>query len=375
MPWNGRVKSGDDCERLQGKNNCLRAVRRPACIGRKSIAERVGCQSDEVLYLSGPALAQDLRERVDGVECTIPPSSVRLHQNRADNHRAREVQSLWQNPDAFDLAKRLMKRQNPRTMSHKHNHPPHNPGLAKNGAPAPETGHGFPSEHRRGLLPEKYFRWRSGEITRLEAFCDVVFGFALTLLVVSLEVPHNYTELMAAMRGFVPFAVCFAQLVMIWRAHYIFSRRYGLEDGYTVLLNVTLLFVVLFYVYPLKFVFTMLFLEVTGTALPGALDMAQASVVMRIYAAGFASVFLLFLLMYAHAYRLRHALELSPVEALETRNAMQENALLVLIGATSFFVAFRSPGLSGWTYALIGPAMTIHGTIFGKKVRLLAEKG
>ena len=40
------------------------------------------------------------------------------------------------------------------------------------------------SEHRRGLLPEKYFRWRSGEITRLEAFCDVVFGFALTLLVV-----------------------------------------------------------------------------------------------------------------------------------------------------------------------------------------------
>ena len=104
------------------------------------------------------------------------------------------------------------------------------------------------SEHRRGLLPEKYFRWRSGEITRLEAFCDVVFGFALTLLVVSLEVPRNYGELMAAMRGFVPFAVCFAQLVMIWRAHYIFSRRYGLEDRYTVFLNVALLFVVLFYV-------------------------------------------------------------------------------------------------------------------------------
>ena len=118
------------------------------------------------------------------------------------------------------------------------------------------------SEHRRGLLPEKYFRWRSGEITRLEAFCDVVFGFALTLLVVSLEVPRNYAELMAAMRGFVPFAVCFAQLVMIWRAHYIFSRRYGLEDRYIVFLNVVLLFVVLFYVYPLKFVFTMLFLEI-----------------------------------------------------------------------------------------------------------------
>jgi uncharacterized membrane protein len=230
----------------------------------------------------------------------------------------------------------------------------------------------MPSEHRRGLLPEKYFRWRSGEITRLEAFCDVVFGFALTLLVVSLEVPRNYAELMAAMRGFVPFAVCFAQLVMIWRAHYVFSRRYGLEDRYTVFLNVSLLFVVLFYVYPLKFVFTMLFLQVTGAAPTGTLDELQASVVMRIYAVGFASVFLLFLLMYAHAYKLRRELDLSPVEALETRNAVQENALLGLIAVASFFVAFRRPDWSGWTYALIGPALTLHGMVFGKRVRLLA---
>jgi len=232
----------------------------------------------------------------------------------------------------------------------------------------------MPSEHRRGLLPEKYFRWRSGEITRLEAFCDVVFGFALTLLVVSLEVPRNYEELMAAMRGFVPFAICFAQLVMIWRAHYVFSRRYGLEDSYTVFLNVTLLFVVLFYVYPLKFVFTLLFLQITGAAPPGSLDNLQASVVMRIYAVGFASVFILFLLMYAHAYKLRRELNLSPVEELETRNAAQENAVLALIAVAAFFVAFRRPDWSGWTYALIGPALTLHGTLFGKRVRLLAEK-
>src|ERR1035438_7056461 len=72
----------------------------------------------------------------------------------------------------------------------------------------PELASEFPSEHRRGLLPELYFRWRGGEITRLEAFCDVVFGFALTLLVVSLEVPRSYAEMMAAMRGFLPFAIC-----------------------------------------------------------------------------------------------------------------------------------------------------------------------
>ena len=261
-------------------------------------------------------------------------------------------------------------------MSHRNRHQASQPSANRSSetTPGAEPPHGFPAEHRSGLLPEKYFRWRGGEITRLEAFCDVVFGFALTLLVVSLEVPHNYEELMTAMRGFVPFAVCFAQLILIWRAHYIFSRRFGLEDSYTVFLNVVLLFVVLFYVYPLKFVFTLLFLQITHAAPPGSLTDLQASLVMRIYALGFAAVFVLFALMYTHAYRLRQALELTPAEAQETRNAAQENLLMVLIAACSFVVAFRRPDLSGWTYAIIGPVLTVHGSIFGKRVRELAEK-
>jgi uncharacterized membrane protein len=202
----------------------------------------------------------------------------------------------------------------------------------------------------------------------------VIFGFAITLLVVSLEVPHSYAELMADLRGFLPFAACFAQLVLIWRTHYRFSRRYGLEDDYTVFLNMVLLFLVLFYVYPLKFVFTTLFSEITGADVHGNFGWHEGSVLMRIYAAGFASVFLLFVLMYAHAYKLRGELGLTPVEALETRFAIQENAVLALVGITSFAVAFKSPGAAGFTYFALAPLLWIHGSIFGKRVRLLAEK-
>lgn len=231
-----------------------------------------------------------------------------------------------------------------------------------------------PAEHRRCLLPELYFRWRAGEITRLEAFCDVVFGFALTLLVVSLEVPKNYAELMAAVRGFVPFAACFAQLILIWRAHYRFSRRYGLEDPYTVFLNIILLFLVLFYVYPLKFVFTLIFSELTGNAATADVGWHEASVLMRIYALGFVSVFLLFGLMYTHAYKLRQQLELNEVEALETRLALQESLIMAAVGILSFAVAFKNPPWAGWIYFLLAPVLSIHGIVYGKRVRLLAEK-
>jgi len=236
------------------------------------------------------------------------------------------------------------------------------------------THHELPAEHRRGLLPELYFRWRAGEITRLEAFCDVVFGFALTLLVVSLEVPRSYEELMAVIRGFVPFAACFAQFILIWRAHYRFSRRYGLEDPYTVLLNVLLLFLVLFYVYPLKFVFTLIFRQLTGTLTVSEIGFHEASVLMRIYAAGFISVFVLFTLMYAHAYKLRRGLGLNEVEILETRVAVQECLIMALVGVISFVVAIKNPGWAGWAYFLLAPVLTIHGTIFGRRVRILAEK-
>ena len=99
------------------------------------------------------------------------------------------------------------------------------------------------------------FRLRGREVTRLESFSDAVFGFALTLLVVSLDVPKSFDDLVATMRGFPAFALCFLLLALIWNGHYKFCRRYGLDDGTARFLTCVMLFLVLFYVYPLKFLF------------------------------------------------------------------------------------------------------------------------
>jgi len=83
---------------------------------------------------------------------------------------------------------------------------------------------------------------RRAGTSRLEGFSDAVFAFALTLLVVSLEVPSSYDQLVHTLRSFVAFAPSFAALIWIWYLHREFFRRYGLGDGPMVVLNALLLF-------------------------------------------------------------------------------------------------------------------------------------
>jgi uncharacterized membrane protein len=201
---------------------------------------------------------------------------------------------------------------------------------------------------------------RRNEISRLEAFSDAAFGFALTLLVVTLDVPRSYDELIRTMRGLPSFACCFAILVWIWSEHNAFFRRYGLEDGVTILLNSLLLFVTLFYVYPLKFMFDSMFGELR--AVPGLvrMDLPQLAHASSIYALGFIVLFLIFTLLYAHAYRGRAQLGLTPLEELNIKVFAGHHLISAGVGALSLAVAALGPTqfapLSPTVFALMGPA-------------------
>lgn len=77
------------------------------------------------------------------------------------------------------------------------------------------------------------FRWRGEEVSRLEGLSDAVFAFAVTLLIVSTEVPKTYNDLVVKLRDFVPFAMCFVQLMAVWASTVSISssvRPSGYDD-------------------------------------------------------------------------------------------------------------------------------------------------
>ena len=230
------------------------------------------------------------------------------------------------------------------------------------------------------------FRWRSHEISRIEGLTDAVFAFAVTLLVVSLEVPKTFGELAETMRGFGAFAISFALLFMIWFNHFKFFRRYGLQDNITVCLNGVLLFVVLFYVYPLKFLFSYLVNVFTGghgeVRLPNGnveamVEGNQMATLLLIFGLGYVAVFGVFILLHLHAYRKRSVLALNELELFDTRDSIQESALNCGIGLLSICIAVfggRYSALAGPSYMLVGVVMTIHGMIMGKGRKRLEKE-
>ena len=242
--------------------------------------------------------------------------------------------------------------------------------------------------------PAVPYRLRRDEPMRIEGFSDAVFGFSLTLLAFSLEVPSSIEELRTlAVAQLVPTLAAFALMCWIWAEHNSFFRQFGLQDGTTIVLNCALLFLVVFYTYPLKFMAVYLWALVADifdwngvlAGIMGSGSLAAGTragrgddfALLLIYNLGFITLFGIFALLYHHALRQKDTLGLDALALFDARAGQRVHLISVAVGLTAVMDMLLVPrgfaGISGMVYMLIVPVHGFHGVRHGRaRARLLA---
>lgn len=229
-----------------------------------------------------------------------------------------------------------------------------------------------------GVLQHKRFRYRGEEIVRIEALSDAVFAFSVSLLVASLEVPQTFEELTIIIKGAIPFFATVALLFLFWYQQYIFFRRYGLNDFTTILLNLCYLAIVLFYVYPLKFLFSLLISSWTGINLfpkaseKGLTVLANADFPMLIilFSIGYFLIWLLLFCMHQRVLSLSHTFGFNRYELLFTlkeRRGALWNALIGLLAI--FFAGIGVSWMAGTCYLLISVCLQLNQQVFRRQAK------
>lgn len=210
-------------------------------------------------------------------------------------------------------------------------------------------------------------RVRGIEVSRLEGLTDAVIGFAVTLLIVSMEVPSSLDEMFAMVLGFPAFGITFLLLLAIWYWHYRFCRQYGLSTSKLAWPNGILLFVVLLFVYPLKFLATIVINHVViegwfGLDMPNLISFraGQYTMLHILYASGFSAVFLCFTWLYKIALNSAEALKLTELELHHTRTHMLMFLIVALVPLGTILLLFLptpyAPMYAGFANMLIWPA-------------------
>lgn len=226
-----------------------------------------------------------------------------------------------------------------------------------------------------GLRRHGEFYERGADTTRLEAFVDAAFAFALTLLVISFDrVPASYDELVDALRAVPAFLFAFSILAMFWVAHRNWSKRFGLDTTFSMLVSLALIFVIMVYVYPLRAMTTAAVSAMTNGWLPSEFRIDaiwKVRGLFTIYGIGFVTLNACLVALNWHALRQAASLRLTPQERFLTAGEIASWSIVGGVGLVSIVLALSLPdtavGYAGWVYASLAVVMPVFGAAVSRR--------
>src|SRR5947209_2996020 len=227
------------------------------------------------------------------------------------------------------------------------------------------------------------FRLRGIEMTRLETFIDAAFAVGISMLVIAAQhIPDNIQALLAAFKNVPTFVCSIAVLGIFWRGHWLWSRRYGLEDGVSILISWAMMVTILIFIYPLKAIFgAMWYLISSGqVGQPFSLHTteSQARTIFVIYALGLVAISAEILLLNLRAWQLREPLRLNALERLASRGELTGWSVPVSVGIVSLIFALTLPAEQiqwcCWDYFAMTVLVPLHDYYLKRRIREAQKK-
>ena len=221
---------------------------------------------------------------------------------------------------------------------------------------------------------------RGENMSRIETFVDAAFAFSFTMLVISIDqIPRSPDELLVLSRDIPAFVISAAIIGSIWLAHTTWSRTFGLQDGVTVLLSLSLVVLVLIFVYPIKLMTQAAVLYLSDGAFGMRLFDDSVASLFVYFALGFIVLSAVLISLYMNALRFKRELVLSDFEIYFCKFACVRWVVLALTAIVSIVTALyvdegrtSNAGfvysalliaipMSEWTYRLLIPAPVSSG--------------
>src|SRR5256885_46551 len=221
------------------------------------------------------------------------------------------------------------------------------------------------------------FRLRGLEMTRLETFIDAAFAFAITMLVIAgNQIPDDVGKLLGAFKNVPAFVTSVIVLGIFWRGHWLWSRRYGLEDGISTLISWAMIVTLLIYIYPLNAIFSSMWNLLSGSRVGhtmGAQSDEQIRAVFAIFSLGFCAIAIEVVLLHVRAWQLREPLRLAERGRSMTRAEIEGWRLAVGVGLVSLILALTLPmqqiAWAGWVYFSMAILVPVQRFFRGRKKR------
>jgi len=216
--------------------------------------------------------------------------------------------------------------------------------------------------------------YRGETASRTDNLTDAVFGIAITLLIFNLVNPNSFQDLITFTKTLPAFLISIAFIILIWNEHLEFSKIYAFNDSVLFKLNTLFIALVIFYVYPLRFMTFFLTNFFFNTDIEINISNDQVPYLVVYYGFVAFALYLVLWLLYRRALSIKEKLLLNDYEVFLTKSNLKRLVFLFSVPILSIAITLAineysfilASIIGGCTYNLYGPLIYLWKRKFEK---------